>query len=104
MISRRGSIRLRIRFTVSRPSTTVWLARRVITNSVFKAQGGNSRTISLTCKLCVGRSFIFDLRKRSPSPLPSPQGGGEEGTVPGFFTPSVVAFLLGASFGGHYFE
>src|SRR5437016_12947326 len=76
MISRRGSIRLRIRFTVSRPSTTVWLAWRVITNSVFKAQGGNSRTISLTCKLCVGRSFIFDLRKRSPSPLPSPRRGG----------------------------
>src|ERR1700692_3829106 len=39
---------------LSRPRTTVAFAASVIGSSNFKAPGGDSRTISLTCKFWVG--------------------------------------------------
>src|SRR5437867_6471142 len=54
MMSRRGSSRRRILLTASRPSTTVRFAASVMGNSSFNARGGSRRTISFTCKFCVG--------------------------------------------------
>ena len=44
----------RIALMASRPRTTVAFVASVMGNADFNARGGESRTISLTCKFCVG--------------------------------------------------
>src|SRR5271157_6206007 len=52
--SNRGSLRSRICSMPRRPRTTVALAASLVGSCAFSALGGERRTISFTCKSCVG--------------------------------------------------